>query len=65
MPSSVIHAMHYDPGSKTLRVIFLSGAIYDYKEVPERVYGDMQAAPSKGVFLNREIKGRYDFEQIA
>jgi hypothetical protein len=56
--------MHYDPGSKTLRVIFLSGAIYDYKEVPERVYENMKAAPSKGIFLNREIKGRYDFEQI-
>jgi hypothetical protein len=64
MPSSVIRAMHYDPGSKTLRVIFLSGAIYDYKEVPERVYENMKAAPSKGIFLNREIKGRYDFEQI-
>jgi hypothetical protein len=56
--------MHYDPGSKTLRVIFLSGAIYDYKEVPERIYKNMKTAASKGTFLNREIKGKYDFEQI-
>ena len=64
MPSSVIGAMHYDPGSKTLRIIFLSGRIYDYKEVPERIYKHLKAAPSKGTFLNREIKGRYDFEKI-
>jgi hypothetical protein len=64
MPSSVIAKMSYDPGSNTLRVIFMSGMIYDYKKVPERVYLAMKNAPSKGIYLNRHIKGAYAFKRI-
>jgi hypothetical protein len=64
MPSSVIAKMSYDPASNTLRVIFVSGMIYDYKKVPERVYLAMKNAPSKGTYLNQHIKGTYAFRKI-
>jgi hypothetical protein len=64
MPSSVIREMKYDPLSGTLRITFVSGTIYDYKEVPEPIFNEMKAAGSKGSFLNRKIKGRYAFEKI-
>lgn len=64
MPSSVIAATHYDAASSTLRVIFFSGMIYDYINVPEKIYKAMNAAASKGKYLNTHIKGHYDFKKI-
>jgi hypothetical protein len=64
MPSSVISAIIYNPALSTLRVVFVSGAIYDYKNVPEKVYHAMKASGSKGTYLNEYIKGNYEFEKI-
>lgn len=57
MPSSVVAAMKYYSDTSTLRVIFVSGIVYDYKNVPKEVYKAMKAASSKGVFPNTQIKG--------
>lgn len=64
MPSSVVAAIRYDQASATLRIIFVSGMVYDYRNVPEDVYKAMKAASSKGTFLNRFIKGHYAFKKI-
>jgi len=63
MPSSVIASIEYNALSSTLRVIYVSGTVYDYKNVPEQVYVAMKTSFSKGAFLNRHIKGRYAFEK--
>ncbi len=64
MPSSVVSAISYDSQSQTLRVIFVSGTVYNYKEVPEQVYKEMKTSGSKGSYLNMHIKGKYVFEKI-
>ena len=64
MPSSVVAAIRYDANTHTLRVIYVSGSIYDYKQVPEKIYKDMRDASSKGEFLNKHIKPNYEFEKI-
>lgn len=64
MPSSVVAHIHYDPGASILRVIFVSGMVYDYKNVPEDVYEAMKKSGSKGTYLNKQIKGHYEFEKI-
>jgi hypothetical protein len=64
MPSSVVRAIKYDEPSHTLRVVYVSGNIYEYKEVPPAVYEKMRSATSRGTFLNTEIKGHYDFQKI-
>ena len=64
MPSSVVAAIRYDAGTSKLRVIYVSGSIYDYKGVPEKVYKEMKEASSKGEFLNKRIKPIYEFEKI-
>ena len=38
--------------------------VYDYKNVPEEVYLNMRAAFSKGTFLNRHIKHKFEFKKI-
>jgi hypothetical protein len=64
MPSSVVAAIKYDHRSSTLRVIYVSGLVYDYKNVPEEIYLAMKTSFSKGAFLNQNIKGKYLFEKI-
>ena len=64
MPSSVVAHMHYDVATKTLRVVFVSGMVYDYKNVPEKVYTAMKTSGSKGIYLNKHIKNHYAFEKI-
>ena len=64
MPSSVIASIEYVAPSSTLRVIYVSGRVYEYKNVPEQVYVAMKTSFSKGAFLNRHIKGKYSFEKI-
>ena len=64
MPSSVVAAIRYDVKASTLRVVYVSGAVYDYKKVPEKIYNEMKVASSKGEFLNKNIKPNYEFEKI-
>lgn len=64
MPSSVVANMSYNALSSTLRVIFVSGMIYDYLKVPQEEYKAMKAASSKGSYLNKYIKGHYKFKKV-
>jgi len=64
MPSTVIKSTHYDEDTRTLRVTYVSGVVYVYRDVPADVYAAMRAAFSKGRFLNEFIKGKYAFKRI-
>jgi len=63
MPSSVVSGIRYDPVTATLRIIIVSGTIYDYANVPEKVYREMKTAFSKGTYLNQYIKGFYKYKK--
>jgi len=65
MPSSVVASFEYDASTSTLRVTYVSGVVYDYKNVPEEVYAAMKTSFSKGTFLNHYIKGKYAYEKIS
>jgi hypothetical protein len=56
--------MNYDTDTQTLRVFFVSGSVYDYKNVPLKVYEEMMNAASKGTFLNQVIKARFGFKKV-
>lgn len=64
MPSSVILHAIYNSYSATLRVTFVSGLIYEYKNVPEKIYNAMMTSGSKGIYFNRHIKGQYEFKKV-
>ncbi len=64
MPSSVIRSFRYDEPSRTLRVTFVSGDIYDYAEVPARIAADFAAAFSKGRYFAAHIRDRYRFRRV-
>lgn len=64
MPSTVIAGSRYDARSQSFLIVFLSGAKYLYKKVPDAVYKKYQSARSKGKFLNTKIKGHFEFEKM-
>lgn len=62
MPSTVISSIEYDPEQEVLTIVFRSGKIYYYKNVPQKVYIELRSSRSKGRFLNQSIKGNYQYE---
>ena len=62
--SSNIASIGYDAGTETLDVEFLSGAIYQYYNVPQNMYDQLIQAGSKGRFLNTYIKNAYPYSRV-
>lgn len=58
--SSAILSVGYDPDTETLEVEFASGGVYEYHGVPRKVFQELMAAPSKGQFLAKRIRGQYE-----
>ena len=62
--SSNIASIGYDADTDTLEVEFLSGAIYQYYNVPQNMYDQLIQAGSKGRFLNTYIKNAYPYSRL-
>jgi len=58
-PSSAIRYVAYDADKRELYVGFRGGGDYTYFGVPEAEYRLLAQAPSRGAYLNAEIKGRF------
>ena len=52
-------AAGYDPGTRTLVVLFTNGKAYQYQDVPPEVYQGLMSAESKGKYMRSEIIGTY------
>ncbi len=64
MPSTVIRSFAYSAARRELRIVFQSGRIYAYADVPESTYTAMKASFSKGEFFNQHIRGYFRFERL-
>jgi len=58
-PSSFVGKVTYSPDFQTMEVS-LSGKIYGFCRVPERVFDGWEGAGSKGVYFNQTVKGSFD-----
>ena len=47
-----------------LIVEFQNGNVYSYSDVPRQVFEELQNAPSKGRYLNENIKGKYNYTKL-
>lgn len=57
--SSMIHAVGYDEASSELEVVFNSGQVYRYVDVPRAEYEGLLASESKGRYMRARIIGLY------
>ena len=68
--SDCFSAIGYDEETETLVVIFRQnnggkGAKYAYYDFPSYMWERFTAADSLGTFLNKEIKGYYEYEKLS
>jgi hypothetical protein len=57
--SGALASVGYDAEARALEIEFRSGRVYRYEEVPPSVHDWLLRAPNKGVFVTRQIVGRY------
>jgi hypothetical protein len=61
--SATLAALAYDDANEILQLEFRSRAIYRYFGVPAPVHEALLAAPSKGEYFNRAIRGRFPYSR--
>jgi len=57
--SRALRSVGYDAEAEVLEIEFHSGSVYAYEGVPSSVYEWLLRIPNKGVFVTRQIVGRY------
>ena len=62
--SSNVQAVGYDVSTQSLHVSYLNNRTYVYSDVPQGVFEELLRAPSKGSYLNRAVKGTYNYHEI-
>lgn len=62
--SSTIKKCFYDFTKGSLKVEFVSGALYEYEGVPTEVYDELCKAESQGRFFTESIKGNYQHTKL-
>ncbi len=63
MPSTVIQWFRYDESTARLSVMFQSGRLYIYENVPAALAARMKQSFSKGQFFNEHIRDRFAFRR--
>jgi len=64
MPSTVIKYFRYDEVTRILTIHFLSGALYQYADVPPEVVEHFKNAFSKGQFFANHIRDIYAYKRV-
>lgn len=59
--SRAIHAIGYDPERLLLEVVFNTGRIYQFVNVPPEEYTALRDAESKGLYFSSHIRDAYAY----
>ena len=62
--SSMVYAVGYDYSAKELEVVFNTGKIWVYHNVPQKIYQKLLKAPSIGSFMINNIIDCYNEERM-
>lgn len=63
--SSLARSLGYNPVSSILEIEFKpNGYVWQYFDVPEKVYIEMMSSDSIGRYFNENIKGFYPEKQV-
>jgi len=61
--SSNIAAVGYDKEARILEIEFHHGAIYQYVDVPEKVYEELMSSPSQSAYFMNELKDKFNYQK--
>lgn len=62
--STAIRAIAYCEPHELLRIVFRSGAVYDYSEVAPEVYQNLQEAESIGRYFGQHVRNSFTSERL-
>jgi len=62
--SSTIKRIGYDHTKSKMFVEFVNGGVYQYNDVPPAVFFDMLESPSKGSYMHKAVKGKFQTEKM-
>ena len=62
--SSMINKYVYNFATKTLKVEFKSGSLYEYNNVESDLYDELCKSESTGKFFNEKIKNNFEHVQL-
>lgn len=62
--SSNLKSAKYDTESKTLTVVFKSGATYEYNDVPWEIFTKLRMSKSQGQFFSSSIARSYTYKKL-
>lgn len=62
--SSNLSKIGYDALSKTLLVVFNTGSVYEFSNVPEEYFTELMRSPSIGTFFSKNIRRRFKFKKV-
>jgi len=62
--SSMVYAIGYNSPKKELEVVFNTGKIWIYQDVPQKVYTELLKAPSVGSYMLNNIIDCHDEERV-
>jgi hypothetical protein len=60
----VLSIVSYISETEILRIIYQSGAVYDYFKVPVHIADNFGKASSRGKYLNKVIKPRFRYKKV-
>lgn len=63
--STMAKTIGYNEHQKLLQVEFKNGSVYQYEDVDEETWEELQEADSIGEFYNQEIRGSYRSRRLA
>ncbi|MFA7444458.1 MAG: KTSC domain-containing protein [Flavobacteriaceae bacterium] len=61
--SSNIATIGYDKEAQILEIEFHHGAIYQYIDVPEKVFEELMSSPAQGAYFMNEIKNKFEYRK--
>jgi hypothetical protein len=62
--SSNLRSVGYDAGTAILEIEFHSGGVYQYRGVPQSIYGGLMSASSKGSYFSQHIRDRFPTTKV-
>ena len=62
--SSNLSMSEYDSETQKLLTTFKNGAVYEYDEVPHKIFAQFRLAESQGKFFNQNISKHFPYKKI-
>ena len=62
--SSNLVSTEYDSETQKLLTTFKNGAVYEYDEVPHKIFAQFRLAESQGKFFNQNISKHFSYKKI-